>query len=286
MIAAMRVVMRVVISLRVATALVRGTPRVSGSLRTGRRLVAPVAALRAPPVAAALRSTAELRLEAYEWTANYAAPASLVAGAVIASFYDVENDATMDAHVEDHAWVRVAKKGVKLLLMSAFALELLTVFITTITGTMLLSDASVNLARAAASPMGMLRATFEFEYLASRICFFQGMMNWLGAIALREAIPKRGQSKAHRRIGRCISSSIVTLIFLMAGEYNAHTEYQDYWSMLKRLVAAFGRRFYGHRPPRVMPSLAVPAAVVTLGLGLRALMAADDDEHDDGDPSK
>ena len=126
----MRVVMRVVISLRVATALVRGTPRVSGSLRTGRRLVAPVAALRAPPVAAALRSTAELRLEAYEWTANYAAPASLVAGAVIASFYDVENDATMDAHVEDHAWVRVAKKGVKLLLMSAFALELLTVFIT------------------------------------------------------------------------------------------------------------------------------------------------------------
>ena len=149
MIAAMRVVMRVVISLRVATALVcrpgRGTPRVSGSLRTGRRLVAPVAALRTPPVAAALRSTAELRLEAYEWTANYAAPASLVAGAVIASFYDVENDATMDAHVEDHAWVRVAKKGVKLLLMSAFALELLTVFITTITGTMLLSDASVEL---------------------------------------------------------------------------------------------------------------------------------------------
>ncbi|KAH8050970.1 hypothetical protein JL722_11000 [Aureococcus anophagefferens] len=40
--------------------------------------------LSALPLAAAVRSAAELRFDAYEWCANYAAPASLVAGAVIA----------------------------------------------------------------------------------------------------------------------------------------------------------------------------------------------------------
>lgn len=232
--------------------------------------------LPALPLAAAVRSAAELRFDAYEWCANYAAPASLVAGAVIASLYDVENDPSMAPRVADRRRVRVAKKGVRLMLISAFTLEILAVFITTITGTMLLSDGS---AAAAATPMAMLKVTFELEYLACRVCFLQGLVNWLGAIALQHAIPKAGETTSTRRINNFVSSSLCTLIILMAAIYNDHTEYQNYLQMLRRLAFLVAARFYAHWPPRIMPALTVPALLLTTYLGFRALTSPQDDDN-------
>ncbi|KAH8074128.1 hypothetical protein JL720_10679 [Aureococcus anophagefferens] len=225
--------------------------------------------LSALPLAAAVRSAAELRFDAYEWCANYAAPASLVAGAV-ASF-GAERPSMAPA--ADRRRVRVAKKGVRLMLISAFTLEILAVFITTITGTMLLSDGS---AAAAATPMAMLKVTFELEYLACRVCFLQGLVNWLGAIALQHAIPKAGETTSTRRINNFVSSSLCTLIILMAAIYNDHTEYQNYArcsggsrSSSRRASTRTGRR--GSCP------LTVPALLTTLGF--RALASPQDDDN-------
>lgn len=233
-------------------------------------------ALRAPVAFAALRSSAELRFDAYEWCANYQAPAALVAGAVIASFYDMEKDDKMSLHKEDARWARVAKNGVKILLMSAFALEMLAVFVSTVTGTMLLS-ASGTVPATVTTPMGLLRTTFEFEYLACRICFLQGLVNWLSAIALQHAIPKVSDSASARRMNQFVSASLISLVLMMMSVYNANSEFNNYLQMLLRFVAIVATKFYGGWPPRLAPVLTVPALVVATALGVRALFAPPDD---------
>ena len=80
--------------------------------------------------------------------------------------------------------MRQAKKLVKFLLVTSFALQVLSIFTTTITGTMLLSVGDnwgkwTPKVAGANSPMGFLQENFEFEYLTSRISFVQGLFNWL-----------------------------------------------------------------------------------------------------------
>ncbi|KAH8045312.1 hypothetical protein JL720_16726 [Aureococcus anophagefferens] len=134
--------------------------------------------LSALPLAAAVRSAAELRFDAYEWCANYAAPASLVAGAVIASLRPRDRR------------------------------------------------------RRAASPT---------------------------------------------RINNFVSSSLCTLIILMAAIYNDHTEYQNYLQMLRRLaflVAALLRALAAadHARSRCRPCS-------DDALGFRALASPQDDDN-------
>lgn len=228
---------------------------------------------------ASLRSPGDLRFDAYEWCANYAAPASLVAGAVIASFYELSKDAGMELKSGDRRATRMSKKLVKLLLMSAFSFEILCVFITTVTGTMLLSDTPLS-KLPASTAMGMLRRDYEMEYLACRLCFLQGLLNWLAAIAIQHAIPQDGASLATRRINQFVSSSLTAVVILMLAFYNDHSSYNNYTAMLFRFAKIFFARFYGHWPPRIMPSLALPAIATSIFMGWRALTSPPD--RDDG----
>lgn len=76
---------------------------------------------------------------AYDWCCNLGAPSALVAGAVIATLYENMHSGDLEVVVTDSWWVQLGKKVTRLLLLSAFALETLSIFVTTVTGTMLLS---------------------------------------------------------------------------------------------------------------------------------------------------
>ena len=77
-----------------------------------------------------------LAMEAFEWCSNLGAPAALVAGAVLATLSQTRED--LAPNIQDPRWVRVAKKLCRALLLSSFAMEIFCIFVTTVTGTMLL----------------------------------------------------------------------------------------------------------------------------------------------------
>jgi hypothetical protein len=101
-----------------------------------------------------------LATEAYDWCINLGAPAALVAGAVIATIYEQNNSNKLAIRKNDQKWVQFAKKMSRLLLLSAFVLEIISIFVTTVTGTALLSYAdrsdAVSLV-VSKSSMGFLR---------------------------------------------------------------------------------------------------------------------------------
>jgi len=149
---------------------------------------------------AILRGGAEAAFEldelfelAYTWLTNLGAPAALVAGAVIATIYENLNSDEYQVKKNDKKWVAFGKKFVRLLLLSAFAMEVLSIFVTTVTGTMLLSKTVSSMARlqktGSTTPLSFLRDNFELEFLTARITFLQGLLNWMFAISLSHFIP-------------------------------------------------------------------------------------------------
>eukprot|EP00978_Attheya_sp_CCMP212_P026309 scaffold86284_cov30-Attheya_sp.AAC.2 len=135
----------------------------------------------------------ELANAAYGWMTGLGAPAALIAGAVVATVYEVNSSGSMATSASDPTWVRWAKKWNQILLSTAFAMEVICIFVVTVTGTMLSSFAdrphNTVTVMGAKSAMGFLKENFEFEYLTCRITFLQGLLNWLAAIALEHAIP-------------------------------------------------------------------------------------------------
>ena len=66
---------------------------------------------------------------------NLGSPAALVAGAVIGSLYEFNRNEDLELERKDSKLIRAAKKFSKLLLVFAFALELLSIFVVTVMGT-------------------------------------------------------------------------------------------------------------------------------------------------------
>ncbi|CAB9514563.1 expressed unknown protein [Seminavis robusta] len=204
--------------------------------------------------------------QAYDWATNLGAPAALVAGAVIATLYENMSSGSLDVMEKtDPAWVKVAKKATRLLLLSAFILQIVCIFCTTILGTHLLSHEPVS-ATKAATAMQYLREQFEFEYLTSRIAFLQGLVFWLSAIALEHAIPHfTDESPARRNVDILIASSLATLIIAMMSFYNGHMNFYDnYYEMLVRFGQVTWTRYCAQWPPRVMTVLALPTLATSI----------------------
>jgi hypothetical protein len=75
---------------------------------------------------------------AFDWCANLGAPAALVGGAVLATLAETRED--MAPKRRDSRRTRLVKQVQRFLLVSAFGLEIISIFATTVTGTMLLSQ--------------------------------------------------------------------------------------------------------------------------------------------------
>ena len=173
----------------------------------------------------------DLAMNAYEWCHNLSSPAALIAGAVVATIYENMGSGALDINAsKDSKWVIFGKRCCRLLLLSAFACEVLSIFITTVTGTMLLSHTEASLdaynlnkmVSKYTTPLSFLHDNFEFEYLTARITFLQGLLNWLGAIALGHILPS-GESTDSRVMNQFIGASLLLrtyiccLLFFVSG---------------------------------------------------------------------
>ena len=77
-----------------------------------------------------------IAFEAWEWTSNMGAPAALVAAAVLVTLSETRLETSPTK--ADKTWIRFLKRCMRFLLMSSFALEVGSIFVGNMTGSMLL----------------------------------------------------------------------------------------------------------------------------------------------------
>lgn len=221
---------------------------------------------------------------AYGWCGDLGAPSALVAGAVVATLYDNMHSGDLEMSDSDSRLVRFGKIVTRLLLLSAFAMETLSIFVTTVTGTMLLSLTVEQMSISDAvihTPLEFLKENFEFEFLTARIMFLQGLLNWLAAIGLGHILPSPGDfaSPTEVALNKFIACSMGTLIVLMVSFFNTHsTFYANYLAMLTRwfYVMMHGHVFgIGTWPPRPLSFVLVPSMLFSFYWGYRALWPTD-----------
>jgi len=208
---------------------------------------------------------------ARDWMNNLASPAALVAGAVVGTLYENMRGGALDIDADDTIYVKYAKKATFALLISSFGFQITSIFVTTISGTMFLSQDFSNFKTTATAPLAFLREHFfEFEYLTSRLGFLQGLMNWLAAVAIESTIPRPTQSIEERRMNTFCATSLATLMLLLFSFYNDHmTFYSNYFEMISRWCVVASNR-YLRFPKGPLVYLYVPALMASLYTGVRA----------------
>lgn len=226
----------------------------------------------------------ELASGAVDWCNNLGAPAALVAGAVIATMYEGVRSEELQVSKNDAHWIAVAKKFEKMMLMFSFALEVMSIFVTTVTATSLMSVSVENLAVTESSntPLSFLRTHFEFEFLTSRMCFLGGLIAWLGAIALGHGIPTNEASTSARRLNLFMSTGLASLIVLMISFLNRHLQfYPNFWAMTRIWLTELYYRDIAHWPPPPLALVFIPLLLRTGQLAWQSLT-----EHDQVEAEK
>ena len=192
-------------------------------------------------------------------------PATLVGGAALASFFELRE--SLQPQDIDTRRVRLGKSVVLLTLLTAFASEIACVYVNTITGDQLMANKDApspapfgllsgtgtgkwgrgtgRINCMAASPMGMMHRELEFEFLASRVGFFQGILSWIGALTVElwlsaECIDPLSSKKgrvARRKLLYAASAATLALMLWMLAFFNFHLPfYKNYWDMSTRFV--------------------------------------------------
>jgi len=221
----------------------------------------------------------DLLLSTWQWCANLGAPAALVAGAVLATL--IESREALAPAATDKAATRLLKKTCRLLLLTSFGLEVISIFVATVTGTMLLSVGDVIVETPAPiaykSPIGFLMHNYEFEFLTARMCFLQGLFNWLASVALELLVAKPGEGRGARKMNRFISSCLLTIILGMLSFLNSHVLfYVNYGNMWRQYAIVTFQKFFC--PPTPMSFVLVPAIVGSTYLGYKAFTSKPEDD--------
>ena len=230
----------------------------------------------------------DMSFQAYDWTVNIGTPATLVAGAALATLLEGGLSEGLRLRRDDKIWVRKAKKLCLLMLVLAFSTEICVVFMSTVMGTVLLTggraDLSAGGSRWAAfdpvadSPMGLLQREMEFEYLAIGVGFVQGLLNWLVAIGLRFVV-QRAADDGHddaddvdeesRYLFLGMALSTVSLVLFLLSFYNQHLDVRgNYFSTVSRLAVLFCHKYLTPHdlswPPQPLPLLMLPVLATAL----------------------
>lgn len=220
-------------------------------------------------------SVDELANLACEWCFHLGAPAALVAGATVATLYENIRGGALDVSHDDTPYIRYAKKVAHVLLLSAFGLQITSIFVTTVTGTMLIERDWDTVTTTATTGLGFMREHLEFEYLTARISFLQGLLNWLAGVAVEHTIPRPGQGTAARQMDQFVASSLGTLLIMLLAFYNSHCHfYHNYLHMLVRWKITFFQRFV--RSLRSTTYLLVPMLCLSIVTGIRVIRAKED----------
>lgn len=218
-----------------------------------------------------LYDSTETAFNAWGWTSNLGAPSALVGGAVLVSLSETRDKMTPKQFEKD--WIRTLKLIYRFLLLSSFALEVVCIFVSTITGSVLLGHGARTSAKSMigyTTPLGLLNHHHEFEYLTIQISFLQGLIHWLVAVAIDLLIPQNNEKTSSRRMNLFLSSSLGTLISWILAFYNNNlTFYTDYFQMLGIFTSLFLKRYITW-PIRPMSIFYIPGFCVSLVLGWRA----------------
>lgn len=218
----------------------------------------------------------DLIKDAWDWNANLGAPSALVAGAVVATFYDKREELTVKN--SDAKWVKLSKALCSFLLLSSFALEIVCVFVTTVTGTMLLSQGEGSTTKIIDMPynsaLGLLHKNYEFEYLTARISFIQGLLHWLIAVGLETILPNEQDTEMTKAMNRFLLSTLSTLMIFLVAFYNSHmTFYKNYGQMLIRYLEVLWKRIVWTSPIRPLGILGLCSLCVNVYYGKKAFVA-------------
>jgi hypothetical protein len=174
---------------------------------------------------------------AVNWVISLASPTALVAGTILSTLPDSRRIA--DVESSDKTWVVLAKKSTLLLLYTAFGLQVLSLFSTVVTTSMLLGNGYTTAQRwkGGPSPLTFLLENYELEFLTIFVTFLQGIVNWIAAIAMEHIIPKKGDNVAARKMNRLVGSSLfMVIIYMLAMVNNRAAHYGNYFNMVKRLA--------------------------------------------------
>jgi len=203
--------------------------------------------------------------DAWEWTACMGAPSALIAAAVLVTLSETRLKTAPQP--EDKTWIRFTKQMMRFLLMSSFGLEVASIFVGNMTGSMLLGHGPQTSAKKLVgylSPLQLLRHHHEMEYLFTQISFLQGLIHWLGAVACELAIPFPKETTSAKRMNKCLASWLITLIFSIMAFYNHHINfYSDYAHMIHRFLTLLLLKKRRFRP---MQLLGVPSFFVSMYL--------------------
>eukprot|EP00980_Cylindrotheca_fusiformis_P010166 scaffold2261_cov124-Cylindrotheca_fusiformis.AAC.14 len=229
-----------------------------------------------------------MAFSAWEWTNGIGAPAALVAGAVLVTLAETREE--LAPRKKDTSWVRRGKMAMRFLLLSSFALEVISIFVATMTGSVLLGHGPGAKVVGYNAPLQLLHHHHEvssgsdvppnrFEFLTTQVCFLQGLLNWLGAVAIELALPKPSETKTAKRVNTCLASWLSTLIIFMLAFFNHHnTFYSDYGSMVKHLFILGVKHFLGEFRP--LSVLYVPAIAFSCFLTWKTLKGPIDEDDD------
>lgn len=181
------------------------------------------------------------------------------------------NNGNLDVEKSDKKWIQFAKKLTRLLLLTAFILQIICIFVTTVLGTDLLSIDEFPKG-SYTTALEFLKDNFEFEYLTARISFLQGLLNWLAAIALEHIIPQGNETEARRKLDLLIFYSLSSVIIMMISFYNVHqTFYDNYFGMICQYAHIIMKRYVFHWPPRIMNVVAMPFFLLSAVYGYQVL---------------
>ena len=239
------------------------------------------------PLVSLRGGASDMSFQAYEWSVNIGTPATLVAGAALATLLEGGLSEGLRLRPDDEVWVRKAKKLCLLMLVLAFSTEICVVFMSTVMGTVLLTgghaDLSAGGSRWAAfnpvadSPIGLLHREMEFEYLAIGVGFVQGLLNWLVAIGLRFVVQRADAandghheiSKESRYLFLGMALSTAALVLFLLSFYNQHLDVRgNYFTTVRRLAVLFCQKYLTppdlSYPPQPLPLLMLPVLAMAL----------------------
>lgn len=225
--------------------------------------------------------------DAWEWTAGMGAPAALIGGAVLVTLSETRE--SLSPRKSDLRWIRLAKMSMRYLLLTSFALEVVSIFVGTMTGSVLLGHGPQAASKVVGyqSPLQLLYHHHELEYITTQICFLQGLFNWLGAVAIEMIIPKPSETKSAKRMNKCLAGWLFSFIIWMLAFYNNHLSfYSDYMTMLRRFAILFVKDYFLARPFRPLSFLYGPAFAASSFLTWRAFTSPPEEDDDSEDTAK
>ena len=117
--------------------------------------------------------------------------------------------------------------------------------------------------------------------LTTQICFLQGLLNWLAAVAVELVLPRDKETKSAQRMNKCLVGWLSSMMIWMLAFYNHHLSfYRDYFAMLTRFASLFVKIYILERPVRPLSLVYFPTIIYSTWMTWRAFRSPPEEDDD------